>query len=86
MYVNDVSPCSKTLARTLPITTDTDNPLHQSKYEAHTCRRWKAKENVRKQVMIGFGITSVDCWERSASFLKANTKRNTQIKENATKF
>ena len=40
-----------------PITTDADNPMSQSELEANTCNRRQARENVREQVMIGFGFT-----------------------------
>ena len=42
---------------TYPITKDTDNPVNQSRFEASTCNRRKARENVCEQVTNGFGFT-----------------------------
>ena len=45
-----------------PITTDADNPMSQTELEANTCNRRQARENVREQVMIGFGLLLIG-WE-----------------------
>ena len=54
-----------------PITKDTDNPVHQSKPEANSCSRLKARENVRKQAAVGVGFI-FDSLRKWREFFLAN--------------
>ena len=45
-----------------------DNPVNQSKLEASTCSRHKARGNVRERVMIGLVLLLI-CRESGAGFL-----------------
>ena len=55
--------------------------MNQSKLEAITCRRRKARENVREEVAIGFGFTS-DWLRKWREYFKPITKRsNTKPKQ-----
>ncbi len=49
--------------------------MNQSKLEANTCGWHEARENVREQVMIGFGFTP-DWMRRWREIFKPITKRS----------
>ena len=49
--------------------------MNQSKLEANTCSRHKARENVREEVAIGFGFTS-DWLRKWREFFKPITERS----------
>jgi len=52
--------CRKTKPKVITLADhkDTENPVNQSKLEANTRSRCKARENVCERVTIGFGFTS----------------------------
>ena len=48
--------------------------MNQSKLEANTCSRHEAREDVREEVAIGFGLTS-DWLRKWREFFKPITER-----------
>ena len=63
-----------------PITTDTNNTINQSEFEANPCRRRQARENACEQVTIGFAFAFH--WLRSGASLtnqSQNVVKQTQI-------
>ena len=49
--------------------------MNQSKLEANTCSRHEARENVREEVAIGFGLTS-DWLRKWREFFKPITEHS----------
>ena len=67
----------KTKKSLWPITKDTDNPINQSKLEADTCSRQKARVNMCERVTSGFGFLTSDWlrkW-RASFFLKCSNAK-----------
>ena len=69
--------CRKTKTKVIILANhkDIDNPVNQSKLEANTCSRCKARENEHERVMIGFAFTS-DWSRKKLEFFKPITKRS----------
>ena len=60
--------------------------MNQSKLEAITCRRRKARENAQEQVAIGFGFTSDWLRNLRESFKPITKRSNTKPKQTQITF